>query len=158
MKLHFAAMTAIISTALVLSACSTKPGNEGQQPAAVPSSNTGTPAQGSTAQATPTPTPTPTSTPSQTQGTPAGSDSKTTPAATTINAEAIVKQTCISCHGDTLDGKGSEKKNLQKIGAKMNKEQIVNQITNGGGGMPGFKGKLKEEEIAAVAAWLEAKK
>ncbi|WP_282942080.1 cytochrome c [Paenibacillus sp. RC67] len=152
MKVQYAAMAAVLSTALALSGCSTKPSNEGQQSAPVQSSNQGAQPQGSTAQTSPTPTPTP----GQTQGA-AGSDSKATPA-TAINAEAVVKQTCIACHGDTLDGKGSDKKNLQKIGARMNKEQIVNQITNGGGGMPGFKGKLKEEEIVAIAAWLEAKK
>ncbi|TVY10861.1 cytochrome c [Paenibacillus cremeus] len=75
-----------------------------------------------------------------------------------MNAESIVKANCISCHGDTLDGRGAANKNLQKVGAKLSKDQIANQINNGGNGMPGFKGKLKPEEVTAVADWLAAKK
>lgn len=30
------------------------------------------------------------------------------------------------------------------------------KIQNGGGGMPSFKGKLSDEQIAALAAWLAA--
>ncbi|PYI53512.1 c-type cytochrome [Paenibacillus flagellatus] len=86
--------------------------------------------------------------------------SSTPPAssAATPNAEALVKANCISCHGDTLDGKGSEKKNLTKVGSRLSKEQIVTQITNGGGGMGAFKDKLKADEIEAIAVWLAAKK
>jgi cytochrome c551 len=75
-----------------------------------------------------------------------------------INAEAVVKQNCISCHGDTLDGKGSPNKNLQKVGARLTKEQIAAQITNGGGGMPALGKVLSAEEINAVAEWLAQKK
>ncbi|MFE5317782.1 c-type cytochrome [Paenibacillus sp. NPDC056579] len=134
-KVRSVAVAAILSTALILSACGAKTSNEASKPNPTPA-----------ATATPSPSPSPSATPTP------------TPAATAINAEAIVKQNCIACHGDTLDGKGSEKKNLQKIGARMNKDQIAKQIADGGGGMPGMKSKLKEEEIAAVAAWLEAKK
>jgi cytochrome c551 len=75
-----------------------------------------------------------------------------------INAEAVVKQNCISCHGDTLDGKGSPNKNLQKVGARLTKEQIAAQITNGGGGMSALGKVLSAEEINAVAEWLAQKK
>lgn len=89
---------------------------------------------------------------------PAPAAPETTPSAAAIDAETIVKQSCIGCHGDTLDGKGSANKNLQKVGAKLTKEQITAQISDGGGGMPGFKEKLKPEEIAAISEWLAAKK
>lgn len=149
MKVQFITMAAIISVSVALSGCTAKSGNEAQQPTAVQGSNQGTQPQGTTAIPSPSLVPTPT---------PASSGDSKSAATAAVDAEAIVKQSCIACHGDTLDGKGSDKKNLQKIGSRMNKEQIVQQITNGGGGMPGFKSKLKEEEIVAIAAWLEAKK
>jgi mono/diheme cytochrome c family protein len=31
---------------------------------------------------------------------------------------------------------------------------VVKQVTNGGGGMPAFKGKLSDEEIEDVAAFV----
>ncbi|NOU93307.1 c-type cytochrome [Paenibacillus sp. LMG 31456] len=74
------------------------------------------------------------------------------------NAEALVKANCVSCHGGNLDGMGDSKKNLQKVGAKLSKEEIANTITNGRNGMPAFKGRLKDTEIATIADWLAAKK
>ncbi|MBE1443046.1 c-type cytochrome [Paenibacillus sp. OAS669] len=145
MKVQMATIAALVTAAIALSGCNAKSATEGQAPPAASSSSQVMQPQGSAAPASPSPTPA------------AGGDSKSS-SATAVNAESLVKQNCIACHGDTLDGKGSEKKNLQKIGSKMNQEQLVNQITNGGGGMPGFKSKLKEEEITAIAAWLEAKK
>jgi cytochrome c551 len=75
-----------------------------------------------------------------------------------VDAESLVKANCISCHGDTLDGRGAPNKNLQKVGAKLSKEQIAEKIANGGGGMKAFKDTLKENEIAAISEWLAAKK
>jgi mono/diheme cytochrome c family protein len=47
---------------------------------------------------------------------------------------------------------------LQHVGSKLTQEQIVAQITNGGGNMPAFGAKLKPDDIAALAAWLAATK
>lgn len=73
-------------------------------------------------------------------------------------AEAIVKANCISCHGDQLQGAAGP--NLQKIGAELTAEELYSIITKGKGGgmMPSFKDRLKEEEIANVAMWLAEKK
>ena len=73
-------------------------------------------------------------------------------------AEAIYKQKCISCHGDQLQGRIGPSTNLTQVGGKLSRDQIVTQITNGGGGMPGFKGTLKEAEIDSLADWLSARK
>jgi cytochrome c551 len=78
--------------------------------------------------------------------------------ATTANAEAVFKANCVACHGDNLDGRGAANKNLQKVGAKYNKEKIAGIIINGQNGMPAFKGRLKDDEINALADWLAAKK
>lgn len=72
--------------------------------------------------------------------------------------QTIYKQSCISCHGNDLEGKVGPSTNLQKAGAKLSKEQIAKQIASGGGGMPAFGSKLKPEEVEAIASWLAAKK
>jgi cytochrome c551 len=97
-----------------------------------------------TATAAPTPSPKPTETPIPTD---------------TNNGEAaaaLFKQSCTSCHGVDLGGDYGP--NLQKVGGKLTKAQITNQITNGGDEMPPFKNELKAEEIQTLAAWLAAKK
>lgn len=155
-------LATVVMASLLFSACGTTKtastttnGGSVATPAASPSpSPTTTPTATPKPTATPTPAPNATATPA-TSASPAPAAS---PAATTVNAEAIIKANCISCHGATLDGNGNEKRNLTKVGSKLTKEQIVNQITNGGGGMRGFKGTLKDEEIKAVAEWLSAKK
>jgi mono/diheme cytochrome c family protein len=70
-------------------------------------------------------------------------------------AEAIFKQSCVSCHGAELQGGiGPE---LQKVGARYNREQVAKIIQTGRGGMPGFKGSLSDEEINNLAGWLAEK-
>lgn len=91
----------------------------------------------------------------------AASPAATAPAAgggTTVNAEAVYKANCVACHGDQLDGRGDAKKNLSKLGSKYDKTQIAGIIKNGQNGMPAFKGRLKDDEINALADWLAAKK
>ncbi|ULL19141.1 cytochrome c [Paenibacillus sp. H1-7] len=72
--------------------------------------------------------------------------------------QSVYKQSCMSCHGNSLEGKVGPSTNLQKVGGRMTKEQIAKQITNGGNGMPGFGGKLKQEDVDALASWLAEKK
>ncbi|MDQ1911094.1 cytochrome c [Paenibacillus sp. GD4] len=134
--LRYAALAAVVVAALAVSGCGSKA--EEQKPAAAPTA-TQPAGQQNSAPASSTP-------------------ASTTPAASTVNAESLVKANCIACHGDTLDGKGAEKKNLTKVGARLSKDQIAAKITNGGGGMTAFKDKLKDNEISAIAEWLAAKK
>ncbi|SCW61298.1 cytochrome c551 [Paenibacillus tianmuensis] len=72
--------------------------------------------------------------------------------------QSLYKQNCLSCHASNLEGRMGPKTNLQQVGERMTKEQIVKQIEQGGGGMPGFQGKLKPEEATALAEWLASKK
>jgi cytochrome c551 len=72
--------------------------------------------------------------------------------------EMYKKNNCVSCHGTSLQGRMGEETNLQKVGARMTKEQIERQISEGGGGMPAFHSKLSKEEISRLADWLAAKK
>lgn len=73
-----------------------------------------------------------------------------------VNAEAIYKSNCVTCHGADLSGAVGP--NLQKVGARLSKDQISATIANGGAGMPAFKNTLKDSEIAALADWLSTKK
>ncbi|MBB6733569.1 c-type cytochrome [Cohnella zeiphila] len=79
--------------------------------------------------------------------------------ATTVDeaaATAIYKSSCLSCHGDQLQGQIGP--NLTKVGSAMTADQIRTQIENGGGGMPGFKGTLTDDQVNTLTAWLSAKK
>jgi len=73
-----------------------------------------------------------------------------------VNSEAIYKQNCLSCHGGNLEGVSGP--GLSKVGGKLSKDQIAAKIAAGGGGMPAFKTRLKEDEIQGLADWLAAKK
>ncbi|UUZ86586.1 cytochrome c [Paenibacillus sp. P26] len=72
------------------------------------------------------------------------------------DAAAIYKQQCLSCHAADLSGKVGP--NLQKVGAKLTKEQIAGKIEAGGGGMPAFKSLLNGQQIDTLASWLADKK
>jgi cytochrome c551 len=72
----------------------------------------------------------------------------------TADAEEIVNQSCIGCHGQNLEGGGGP--NLTEVGAKYNKDEIKDIIVNGKGSMP--KGILDEAEAEVVASWLAEKK
>lgn len=69
-------------------------------------------------------------------------------------AEATPKevylQNCASCHGDNLGGGGGP--SLKKVGSRMSKDEILKQIQQGGGGMPG--GIIQGEAAQNVAEWL----
>ncbi|QRG67214.1 YqzM family protein [Brevibacillus choshinensis] len=72
-----------------------------------------------------------------------------------IDAAAIFKQNCSSCHGQNLEGIVGP--NLTKIGAQLSKDDIAKIIKEGKGGMP--PGMLKKQpEIQAVAQWLSEHK
>jgi cytochrome c551 len=71
--------------------------------------------------------------------------------------QSLYKQNCLSCHGNSLEGRVGPKTNIQQAGKRLSKEQITKQIAGGGNGMPGFGTKLTPEEVQALAEWLAAK-
>lgn len=71
-----------------------------------------------------------------------------------VDAEAVVQQKCITCHGGNLEGGSGPA--LDKIGATMSEEEIHDVIINGQGGMP--KEIIKGDDADAVAKWLAEKK
>jgi cytochrome c551 len=70
------------------------------------------------------------------------------------SGEAIFKQSCVSCHGDQLQGVIGP--NLQHVGAKYSEKDITNIIANGRGSMP--PGVIEGSDAKAVAKWLATKK
>lgn len=71
--------------------------------------------------------------------------------------ELVYKQTCISCHGEDLSGRGSSAKDLSHIGSKLSEEEIKNVVINGRRSMPA--GLVKDEEdLDALAKWLHSHK
>ncbi|MGB6985010.1 MAG: PQQ-binding-like beta-propeller repeat protein [Candidatus Aquilonibacter sp.] len=60
---------------------------------------------------------------------------------------------CSTCHGATgLGGNGGP--NLATIPSAKNLQTVLRQVTNGGGGMPAFKGTLTAQQISDVSAYV----
>lgn len=64
---------------------------------------------------------------------------------------------CDHCHGPAGigGGKGPDLSNVKK---KLKKDQITNQIMNGGGNMPAFGELLETQEVDDLVAFLESKR
>jgi mono/diheme cytochrome c family protein len=85
----------------------------------------------------------------------------TTPGTTTTGGggvaagKSVFTANCGSCH--TLKDAGTSGAvgpNLDQL--KPAKDVVVRQVTNGGGGMPAFKGTLSKAQIEAVAAYVSS--
>jgi mono/diheme cytochrome c family protein len=65
----------------------------------------------------------------------------------------IFSENCSVCHGATGHG-GNGGPDLTTMPLAQTEEGAIQQVTNGGGGMPPFGGTLSEEEIHNVAAYV----
>lgn len=65
-------------------------------------------------------------------------------------AEEIFQNNCASCHGEDLSGDSGP--DLQTIGNDMSKDEILQQIEDGGDGMPAEI--IEGEDADTVASWL----
>jgi quinohemoprotein ethanol dehydrogenase len=65
----------------------------------------------------------------------------------------VFSEECSVCHGATGHG-GNGGPDLRTMPLAKTQEGAEQQVTNGGGGMPAFKGVLSEEEISNVAAYV----
>jgi mono/diheme cytochrome c family protein len=77
-----------------------------------------------------------------------------TPTADAGDADSKYQQSCSQCHGGDLVSGGAP--DLDMIGSKYSKDEILGIIENGQGAMPG--GLLTGEDAEAVASWLAEKK
>jgi cytochrome c551 len=88
-------------------------------------------------------------------GTPGGSSGPAVPASEApSNAQAanLFANNCSGCHGGA--GQGGVGPNLQQLPQAGDLATVTKQVTNGGGGMPAFKGKLSDQEIDQVAHYV----
>ncbi len=82
-----------------------------------------------------------------------GSATTTPPSQLGTDGKAIFKAECAGCHTLAAAGSsGTVGPNLDQL--KPKQPIVVNQVTNGGGVMPAFKGKLSPKQIQAVASFV----
>ncbi|HEX3686497.1 MAG TPA: PQQ-binding-like beta-propeller repeat protein [Gaiellaceae bacterium] len=90
-----------------------------------------------------------------------GANGKITPTTTTTatttggtaNGKALFTENCASCHTlAAANASGTVGPNLDE--AKPPKPVVVKQVTNGGGGMPAFGGRLSTAQIEAIADYV----
>jgi alcohol dehydrogenase (cytochrome c) len=65
----------------------------------------------------------------------------------------VFSDNCTTCHGaDGLGGNGGP--DLTQVAAAGDLKAVTRQVTDGGGGMPAFKGQLNDQQIADVSAYV----
>jgi quinohemoprotein ethanol dehydrogenase len=70
--------------------------------------------------------------------------------------QSIFAENCSVCHG--ADGKGGNGgPDLTSIPNAKQMAKVVDQVSNGGGGMPAFKGQLSDKQINDVSAYVTQK-
>lgn len=75
-------------------------------------------------------------------------------AAAGIDGAALFGQRCASCHGgDGSGGLGPRLAGGRVVAQFPDPQDQVDVVINGRGGMPGFGGRLTDEEIAAIVAY-----
>jgi outer membrane protein assembly factor BamB len=73
----------------------------------------------------------------------------------TANGAALFSQNCASCHTlAAAHSTGAVGPNLDQL--RPSKAVVARQVTNGGGGMPSFGGRLSKAQIAAIASYVAA--
>jgi mono/diheme cytochrome c family protein len=85
----------------------------------------------------------------ETEAEEAGTDETVSPEA----GAAVFSENCSTCHGATGEG-GNGGPDLNTMPLAQTEEGVIQQVTNGGGGMPAFGGILSEGEIKSVAAYV----
>ena len=76
------------------------------------------------------------------------------PTETAAGEEIYQSSTCLSCHGQNLEGGAGP--DLTQVGSRLTKDEIETVILEGRGAMQG--GFLTGEDATAVATWLAEKK
>jgi len=76
-----------------------------------------------------------------------------TPTGGSVNGASLFAQNCSSCHTlAAAHAKGTVGPNLDQL--KPSKSIVARQVTNGGGGMPAFGGRLTKAQIDAVSTYV----
>lgn len=89
-------------------------------------------------------------------GTQIPKDRITDPGEALFNGQTSPKIDCYRCHNG--DGKGTWRgPNLAEQVPKMTDPSIARTIYEGPGMMPSYKGKIDDQQIALITAWLRSK-
>jgi quinohemoprotein ethanol dehydrogenase len=83
-------------------------------------------------------------------------NNNTNAAAPAANGKATFASNCSTCHGASGTG-GNGGPDLTTIPSAKNLQTVIAQVTNGGRGMPAFKGNLSPAEIRAVSTYVTTK-
>jgi mono/diheme cytochrome c family protein len=67
--------------------------------------------------------------------------------------KTVFAQNCTPCHGASGHG-GNGGPDLTSIPSAKNLQTVIGQVSNGGGGMPPFKGQLTQKQIDDVATYV----
>ena len=82
-----------------------------------------------------------------------GGDSAPPPGAARGGTQVFVRASCGGCHTmAAADARGRVGPNLDR--AQPGFEQVAEQVREGGDGMPSFAGRLSDQEIESVAAYV----
>jgi ubiquinol-cytochrome c reductase cytochrome b subunit len=76
-------------------------------------------------------------------------------------AKLFYERGCQYCHAIDVNNQsvgGQRGPDLSTVGSRLNKEQMVVRILNGGNNMPAFGTILKPEELDALVAFLQTRK
>jgi cytochrome c551 len=82
-----------------------------------------------------------------------GEGSETAAGGDAESGTVVFSENCSTCHGATGHG-GNGGPDLTTMPLAQSEAGAIEQVTNGGGGMPAFAGTLSEEEIENVAAYV----
>lgn len=88
-----------------------------------------------------------------TEGTGQSKESSESGAGDPAAGQSIFAENCSGCHGEDGHG-GPGGPDLTTMPLAQTEEGAIQQVTNGGGGMPPFGEQLSEEEISDVAAFV----
>ena len=67
--------------------------------------------------------------------------------------QALYNRTCVHCHGRNMVNSGTTVYDLRRF-PQDDKPRFLESVNNGKGTMPSWKGRLKEEEIEALWAYV----
>ena len=70
--------------------------------------------------------------------------------ATDVDPEVLINKSCITCHGEQLEGQGMAP-SLNNVADRLTKDEIIDAIENGRTGMPILYRGIDAE---AIAGWL----
>jgi ubiquinol-cytochrome c reductase cytochrome b subunit len=72
-------------------------------------------------------------------------------------AQVFFDKGCMYCHEMNGDG-GQRGPNLSRVGDRLNEDQLILRINNGGHNMPAFAGRITHDELSTLVAFLKSRR